>query len=350
MSKIWNNEKENLLKFWKEESNVHIWLSNKAISFYSLLNRAISIPCILISAISSTTILSNIHDYDSNELVKNDDTDDNDTSSFSCINKEEEIIISPLLAIGCILALGTFLQSLKEFLNLESKISKFEQNIKTNRILILEIEEQLYLDRCERECPNKIIKKIKENKKNLVTDTPVIPAFIKRKLKKAIENNEVLDIMSKSILYSYLKNQTIEIDGTVFNNDGNNAPIPLNTMVYNNDTSNDTINYNTNYTNNITDITNDNLTSLNNNYLTLSKSKTNSNSSNSSSDNNFENYKIDYDKSIKKMNQETKIDINLNKFNTTLDNSNINLNNSNIVTIDPNKYVKDKILTNLHCL
>jgi hypothetical protein len=349
MSKIWNNEKENLLKFWKEESNVHIWLSNKAISFYCLLNRAISIPCILISAISSTTILSNIHDYDSNELVKNDDTDDNDTSSFSCINNKEEMIISPLLAIGCILALGTFLQSLKEFLSLDSKISKFEQNIKTNRILILEIEEQLYLDRCERECPNKIIKKIKENKKNLVTDTPVIPAFIKRKLKKAIENNEVLDIMSKSILYSYLKNQTIEIDGTVFNNDGNNAPIPLNTMVYNNDTSNDTINYNTNYTNNITDITNDNLTSLNN-YLPLSKSKTNSNSSNSSSDNNFENYKIDYDNSIKKMNQETKIDINLDKFNTTLDNSNINLNNSNIVTIDPNKYVKDKILTNLHCL
>jgi len=344
MSKIWNNEKENLLKFWKEESNVHIWLSNKAISFYSLLNRAISIPCILISAISSTTILSNIHDYDSNELVKNDDTDDNDTSSFSCINNEEEMIVSPLLAIGCILALGTFLQSLKEFLSLDSKISKFEQNIKTNRILILEIEEQLYLDRCERECPSKIIKKIKETKKNLVTDTPVIPAFIKRKLKKAIENNEVLDIMSKSILYSYLKNQTIEIDGTVFNNDGNNAPIPVNTMVYNNDTSNDT----TNYTNNTANITSDNLASINNNYSTLSKS--NSNSSNTSSDSNSENSKIDYNESIKKMNQETKIDINLDKSNTTLDNSNINLDNSNIVTIDPNKYVKDKILTNLHCL
>ena len=337
MSKIWNNEKENLLKFWKEESNVHIWLSNKAISFYSLLNRAISIPCILISAISSTTILSNIHDYDSNELVKNDDINDNDTSSFSCINNEEEMIISPLLAIGCILALGTFLQSLKEFLSLDSKISKFEQNIKTNRILILEIEEQLYLDRCERECPSKIIKKIKETKKNLVTDTPVIPAFIKRKLKKAIENNEVLDIMSKSILYSYLKNQTIEIDGTVFNNDGNNAPVPVNTMVYNNDTYNDT----TNYTNNTADITNDNLASLNNNYSSLSKS--NSKSSNSSSDNNFENSKIDYNESIKKMNQDTKIDI-------SLDKSSTNLDNSNIITIDPNKFVKDKILTNLHCL
>jgi len=343
MSKIWNNEKENLLKFWKEESNVHIWLSNKAISFYSLLNRAISIPCILISAISSTTILSNIHDYDSNELVKNDDTDDNDTSSFSCINNEEEMIISPLLAIGCILALGTFLQSLKEFLSLDNKISKFEQNIKTNRILILEIEEQLYLDRDERECPSKIIKKIKEIKKNLVTDTPVIPAFIKRKLKKAIENNEVLDIMSKSILYSYLKNQTIEIDGTVFNNDGNNAPIPVNSMVYNNDTYNDNNNTNTNsnYTNNIADITNDNLAVLNNEYSTLSKS--NSNSSHSSSNSNYENSKIDYNESIKKMNQETKIDINLDKSNTNLD-------NSNIVTIDPNKYVKDKILTNLHCL
>ena len=29
MTYEWNNEKENLLRFWKEESNVHIWLSNK---------------------------------------------------------------------------------------------------------------------------------------------------------------------------------------------------------------------------------------------------------------------------------------------------------------------------------
>ena len=39
----------------------------------------------------------------------------------------------------------------------------------------------------------------------------------KKQLKKAIERNEVLDIMSKSILYSYLKNQTIDIDGSIFN-------------------------------------------------------------------------------------------------------------------------------------
>ena len=84
-----------------------------------------------------------------------------------------------------------------------------------------------------------------------------------------------------------------------------------------------------------------NLDSLNNNYSSLSKS--NSKSSNSSSDNNFENSKIDYNESIKKMNQDTKIDINLDKSSTNLD-------NSNIITIDPNKFVKDKILTNLHCL
>ena len=72
------------------------------------------------------------------------------------------------------LALGTFLQSLKEFLNLDSKISKFDNNIKTNRLLILDIEEQIYLERSERERPNKLIKDY-EIKKNLVTNTPIIP-------------------------------------------------------------------------------------------------------------------------------------------------------------------------------
>lgn len=218
MSYEWNNEKENLLRFWKEESNVHIWLSNKASEFYNLLNKVISIPCILISAISSTTILSNIYKDDCTQILQNNDSLDDNIQELNISQLDTSLLI-----IGCFLAIGTFLQSLKEFLNLDGKISKFDNNIKTNRILILDIDEQIYLERSERECPSKLIKRIKETKKSLVTNTPVIPNFIKKRLKESIEKNEVLDIMSKSVLYSYLKNQTIDIEGSIFNqNESNN--------------------------------------------------------------------------------------------------------------------------------
>lgn len=199
----WDNDKENLVRFWKEEANILIWLNSNAGQYYKLVNKVISIPCILISAISSTTILSNMEP-------------DNSTI---------------LLVIGSILAFGTFLQSLKEFLNLDQKITQYDYNVKANRILILDIEELLYLDRDDREPANKFIKKIKERKKELLINTPVIPNFIKGKLKKAIQNNEILDIMNKSILYNYLKNQVVEAEPSIFNseeisllNNSNNLP------------------------------------------------------------------------------------------------------------------------------
>ena len=46
-------KKKVYLDFGKK-ANVHIWLSNKASGFYNFLNRLISIPCILISAVSIT--------------------------------------------------------------------------------------------------------------------------------------------------------------------------------------------------------------------------------------------------------------------------------------------------------
>lgn len=291
MSYEWNNEKENLLRFWKEESNVYIWLSNKASEFYSLLNKLISIPCILISAISSTTILSNIYEEECSQNIQDDNTL---ADNIQNINSNQ--INTSLLVIGCFLALGTFLQSLKEFLNLDNKISKFDSNIKTNRILILDIEQQLYLERSERECPSKLIKRIKEIKKNLVTNTPVIPNFIKKRLKEAIERNEVLDIMSKSILYSYLKNQIIDVEGTMFN-------------------QNNTYNYDLDRNEQIDSIRH-----------------------------NVPNSNIKENKNIlpEKSDTEITIDSNLDSI--------INLEQSNISLYDSNQVIKNKILTNLYSL
>ena len=306
MSHEWNNEKESLLRFWKEEANVHIWLSNKASGFYNFLNRLISIPCILISAVSSTTILSNIYQDDCN---LSDEISNSEIDTPTDLN-------TGLLIVGCFLALGTFLQSLKEFLNLDSKISKFDNNIKTNRLLILDIEEQIYLERSERECPNKLIKRIKEIKKNLVTNTPIIPGFIKKQLKKAIERNEVLDIMSKSILYSYLKNQTIDIDGSMFSNiEPFNEQSRLQTNLVN-DNQNQTNNNNNNNNNNKNKYIRDYQSINNDDILGINFSTTSSNS------------------------------------NSNLQSSNhiINISSSDITNFDSNKNVREKILTNLHCL
>ena len=255
--------------------------------------------------------MSDIYEDNCVQIVQDDDTLTGDNNSQ---------INTGLLIIGCFLPLGTFLQSLKEFLNLDSKISKFDNNIKTNRILILDIEEQLYLERSARECPNKLIKRIKETKKNLVTNTPVIPNFIKKRLKIAIERNEVLDIMSKSILYSYLKNQTIDIDGTMFNqNDAN----------YANDANN---------TNNFD-------TSIQHTQSTQPNFK----DYNSIDDNQVDSPSISEDSHIViESNLDTISNLDPNNNNNNNQNNNNQNNNSNIY--DSNKSIKDKILTNLHSL
>ena len=60
--------------------------------------------------------------------------------SLSLFRLDLKILI---IFIGILLIISTFLQSLKEFLNLEKNIRQYITIIKNNQIIILDIQEQL---------------------------------------------------------------------------------------------------------------------------------------------------------------------------------------------------------------
>lgn len=180
----WNKRNEKLLSYWKEESHIIIWLNTQALNELKFINKALSIPAILISAISSATLFSNFNTENDSERVN--------------------VII---LIIGILLIISTFIQSYKEFLNLEKNIRQHISTIKANQILILDIQEQLNQEIHDRVNGKEFLSKIKLKKADMVRNNVEIPAKIYKKMERAIENGDIINYDETFILYSYLQNK-----------------------------------------------------------------------------------------------------------------------------------------------
>lgn len=184
-NKGWNEKNEKLLTYWKEESQIIIWLNTQALNYLKKLNKCLSIPAIMISAISSATIFSNL-----NNEQKNDTNID-----------------AMLVVIGILLIISTFIQSLKEFLNLEKNIRQYINIIKTNQMLILDIQEQLSQEIQDRVNGKEFVNKMKSRKADLVRNSIEIPLRFYKKMEKAVENGEIINYNETFVLYNYLQNQ-----------------------------------------------------------------------------------------------------------------------------------------------
>lgn len=180
----WNEKNEKLLAYWKEESHIIIWLNTQALNELKFINKALSIPAILISAISSATLFSNFN-----------------------TNNNSERVDYTLLVIGILLIISTFIQSLKEFLNLEKNIRQHINIIKTNQMLILDIQEQLNQEVHDRANGKEFLSKIKLKKADMVRNNVEIPPKIYKKMERAIENGDIINYDETFILYSYLQNK-----------------------------------------------------------------------------------------------------------------------------------------------
>jgi len=180
----WNEKNEKLLSYWKEESHIIIWLNTQALNDLKFINKTLSVPAILISAISSATLFSNFNN-------------DSDSERVNII----------LLIIGILLIISTFIQSLKEFLNLEKNIRQHINTIKTNQMLILDIQEQINQEIHDRANGKEFLKKIKLKKADMVRNNVEIPPKIYKKMERAIENGDIINYDETFILYSYLQNK-----------------------------------------------------------------------------------------------------------------------------------------------
>lgn len=179
----WNENLEKLLSYWKEESQIFIWLNTQSLNYLKFQNKCLSVPAIAISAISSATIFSNVS-YD-------------DRSNNPIL----------LYIIGSFLIISTFIQLMKEYLNLDKNIRQHINTIKTNQMLILDIQEQLSQDREDRINGKDFLNKMKTRKADLIRNSIEIPVKFYKRMENAIERGEIINYNETFVLYNYLQNR-----------------------------------------------------------------------------------------------------------------------------------------------
>ncbi len=183
MSNNWNNKKEELLKKWNFESSLYIWLHNYNAEYYKKIDNLLSIPSIIISAITSTTIFSTINN-DNRELM---------------------------IIVGCLLIIGTFLQSARDYFNINRLIYDNIQCSKDYQIIYNDIEEQLNQEFNERDNAIRFINKIKIKRNNIILNSPDINSSSWKKLKNNIEKGELVRMEHSDYFLKMINNQEEDI-------------------------------------------------------------------------------------------------------------------------------------------
>ena len=177
-----------LLTYWKEESEISIWLNYQTLDYLEKWNNYLTLPPILISALSSIVLII---------------TSNNETAH-----------IYGNMIIGILLIISTFIQSYKKTIDLENRIVNHKNIIQLNQELILDIQE--FLNQLSRDIDSSndaslIINEIKNKKKYILKKKTHIPKYIYTKLENKIESGEPININQTSLLYKYLQEKIIDI-------------------------------------------------------------------------------------------------------------------------------------------
>ena len=135
IEKSWSKGKVRLLIYWLEECKIYSWLHDNDSNYYKNMDKYLSIPVLLINAISGTTIISNF-----------DNTSDRQQYLLICA--------------GILIIVSTFLQSIRDFLNISNMIHRNIISSKEYKSIVNDIEEQLNQDKKDREHGKIFLQKI----------------------------------------------------------------------------------------------------------------------------------------------------------------------------------------------
>ena len=155
----WTNNKESLLRKWMNECNLYGKLYSYNVIRYEKLDSMLGIFAILLSTITGTSLL-------------------NQSSSLDDSNSTRNILI----IMGSLSVLNTFIQGSKEYLNLKTSINSNLIASRQNRMIALEINTQLTLNRQERKPGKDFLINIKNKRNDLILNGPVISDKIWNKL------------------------------------------------------------------------------------------------------------------------------------------------------------------------
>jgi hypothetical protein len=206
MDNNWSSEKEKLLKEWGVQSDMHSWLHNYNAEYYSKLDKWLSIPSILISAVTSTALFSSLG-LDDNKYI--------------------------VISFGILLVIGTVLQSSRDFINVIHLIHENRNSSKLYQILSNDIDEQLHQSYGGREDGDKFLNKIKIKKNDIYLNAPPINNKTWILFKTKIKNGNFITFKNPKNVLNYLKYNTCENikkenDKTSNNNNNNNNDTRLN--------------------------------------------------------------------------------------------------------------------------
>ena len=180
------NNQLKLLTYWKEESEISIWLNYQTLDYLEKWHNYLTIPPIIISALSSIVLII---------------TSNNETTH-----------IYGNMIIGILLIISTFIQSYKKTIDLENRIVSHKNIIQLNQELILDIQE--ILNQLSKDIDNdtsSIINEMKNKKKYILKKKINIPKHIYTKLENKIELGEPININQTSLLYKYLQEKIIDV-------------------------------------------------------------------------------------------------------------------------------------------
>lgn len=145
----WTTKKELILQNWMDECNIYSKLYTYNVIHFEKIDKILSIISILVSAITGASLLN----------TNNDDT------------AKTRVII---LIFGALSMINTFLQAIKEFLNLKSVINNNMIASRQNKMICIDIEAQLNLSRQERTNGKEFLISIKDRKNDLILNGPII--------------------------------------------------------------------------------------------------------------------------------------------------------------------------------
>lgn len=173
----WSTKKEKLLQIWMDECNIYSKLYTYNVIWYERLDNILGIVGTLLSAVTGASLLNS------------SDTDRPGTRNI-------------IIIFGSLSMVNTFIQATKEYLNLKTVINSNLIASRQNRMVCIDIETQLNMNRCERINGKEFLTTIRDRKNDLVLNGPIIsnrmwkkitPKYSKFKndFKKSINNEKI---------------------------------------------------------------------------------------------------------------------------------------------------------------
>lgn len=199
----WTTRGEKLVRYWQEECRLYAWMYEQNATFYARLNRTLGIASIALSAITGTTLF-------------NQSASDTDTTSSNI-----------LIGLGVSSIASTILSGLKELLDLNSLITQNTNAARENSSIVMDIDEQMNIDRADRIDGREFMKSIKDRKNNLIQNGPIIPSRQWKQVHRKIQSKEQLGFLNREVFNEYLE-QSVDINKLQFGSPVNNMSAGIN--------------------------------------------------------------------------------------------------------------------------